>query len=100
MNDQPANLVTQCSAWLAALAAGLGITTQDMVYMIFGLISVLISLASWLGGRLDAHRQHLEDQKRTRILQALVDDLHTLNRSELIEIIRAVGEVVKKAGNS
>lgn len=99
MNDQPANLVTQSFAWLAALAAGLGITTQDMVYMIFGRLSVLISLASWLGGRLDARRQRLEDQKRTRILQTLVDDLQNRNRAEQIEIVRAVSEVLKKAGS-
>jgi hypothetical protein len=46
MNDQSGNVITQFFAWLAAVSAALGFSTQDMVFMFFGLIGVLLSLAS------------------------------------------------------
>ena len=52
MNDQPGNIVTQFFAWLGVIASGLGLSTQDVVYMLFGLIGVAISVASFCYGRL------------------------------------------------
>jgi len=75
MNDQPGNIVTQFFAWLAAMAAGLGITTQDVVYIIFGLIGVVISVSSFISGRIDARKEHLEDEKRTKILADYLDNV-------------------------
>ena len=55
MNNQNENIVTHFFAWLAAVASMLGITTQDMVYILFGFIGVVISLAScwgeWMHGK-------------------------------------------------
>jgi hypothetical protein len=97
MNDQPGNIVTQSFAWLAALAAGLGITTQDMVYMIFGLISVGISVASFINGRLDAQRLRREDEKRTRLLQDYLKELQTktIPEKELPAAAKALREALK-----
>ncbi|WP_455425422.1 hypothetical protein [Dryocola sp. LX212] len=98
MNDHPVNLVTQAFAWLAALAAGLGITTQDVAYMIFGLAGVAISLASYISGRVDAHRRQKEEEKRTLILQDCLASLKNINVAERAEAVSAVSEVVKRAG--
>lgn len=98
MNDQPGNIVTQAFAWLATLAAGLGITTQDMVYMIFGLAGVGISVASYINGRLDARRRQREDEKRTRLLQDYLAGLQNQKGAERLASIRAVGEVIRRAG--
>lgn len=68
MDQQPGNIVTQFFAWLAAVAAWLGIATNDLVYMIFGLIGVVISVASYVNGRLDARKARRQDEERTRLL--------------------------------
>lgn len=99
MNDQPGNIVTQCSAWLAALAAGLGITTQDMVYMIFGLISVGVSVASYINGRIDAHRKRKEDEKRTRLLQDYLEELHSKTVADFPATAEELSEAFKQAGS-
>ena len=100
MNDQPGNIVTQCFAWLAALAAGLGITTQDMVYMTFGLICVGFSVVYFINGRIDAQRLRKEDEKRTRLLQDYLEELQnkTLPESGLPATAKALREVLKQAG--
>ncbi|MCT4709011.1 hypothetical protein MUA04_02115 [Enterobacteriaceae bacterium H11S18] len=98
MNDQPGNVVTQAFAWLAALAAGLGITTQDVVYMIFGLTGVAISFASYISGRLDAHRRQKEDEKRTQLLEDYLAALPDKNTAKSPAIVNTVSEVVKRAG--
>ncbi|WP_435945891.1 hypothetical protein [Dryocola sp. BD586] len=99
MNDQPGNVVTQAFAWLATLAAGLGITTQDMVYMIFGLAGVGISVASYINGRLDAHRKQKEDEKRTQLLQDYLAGLQNKNGNERLATARAVSEAIRRAGD-
>ncbi|CAH1457632.1 hypothetical protein SLP60_000686 [Klebsiella pneumoniae] len=68
MNNQNENIVTHFFAWLAAVASMLGITTQDMVYILFGFIGVVISLASFVLGRMDARKERNEDSKRTQLL--------------------------------
>lgn len=99
MNDSPGNIVTHWFAWLAALAAGLGITTQDMVYMTFGLISVVISVSSYINGRFDAHRKRKEDEKRTQILQDYLEELQINTTSDIPAAVKALREVLKQAGN-
>ncbi|WP_202303919.1 hypothetical protein [Dryocola clanedunensis] len=98
MNDQPGNVVTQAFAWLAALAAGLGITTQDVVYMIFGLTGVAISIASYINGRLDARRRQKEDEKRTQLLEDYLAALPDKNAAKSPAVVNTVSEVVKRAG--
>lgn len=48
MNDQSGNVITQFFAWLAAISAALGLSTQDIVFMFFGFIGVLLSLGSFI----------------------------------------------------
>lgn len=50
MNDS-GNIFTQFFAWVGTFAAALGFTTQDVVYMFFGAVGLLISLASYINGR-------------------------------------------------
>ena len=64
MNNQNENIVTHFFAWLAAVASMLGITTQDMVYILFGFIGVVISLASFV--QLLADYLHGVQQKPVR----------------------------------
>ena len=53
MNDS-GNIFTQFFAWVAALASAIGFTTQDLVFMFFGAAGLLISLASYINGRVTA----------------------------------------------
>ncbi|WP_238875580.1 MULTISPECIES: hypothetical protein [Klebsiella pneumoniae complex] len=82
MNNQNENIVTHFFAWLAAVASMLGITTQDMVYILFGFIGVVISLASFVLGRMDARKERNEDSKRT---QLLADYLHGVQQKPVRE---------------
>jgi len=98
MNDQPGTIVTQFFAWLAAIAAGLGITTQDVVYMIFGLIGVVISLASFLSGRLDAWRSRSEDKQRTRMLRDYLDSVEDKPKEERPAAVKVAIDALERAG--
>ncbi len=96
MNDQPGNIVTQFFAWLAAIAAGLGLTTQDVVYMIFGLIGVVISLASYVNGRIDARRRRMEDEKRTSMIREYLEDESERSPSERPAVVSVVADALKE----
>ncbi len=65
MNDS-GNIFTQFFAWVAALASAIGFTTQDMVFMFFGAAGLLISFASYVNGRVDAHRRRREDEEANK----------------------------------
>ncbi|MDA8487464.1 hypothetical protein [Kluyvera sp. Awk 3] len=82
MNDQQGNIITQFFAWLAAIASMLGFTTQDVVYILFGFIGVVISVASFVFGRMDARNERKEDSKRT---QLLAEYLHGVQQKPLSE---------------
>lgn len=56
MNDS-GNIFTQFFAWVAALASAIGFTTQDLVFMFFGAAGLLISLASYINGRVYDHNE-------------------------------------------
>ncbi|WP_197499310.1 hypothetical protein [Mangrovibacter phragmitis] len=98
MNDQPGNIVTQFFAWLAAIAAGLGLTTQDVVYMIFGLIGVVISLASYVNGRIDARRRRKEDEKRTSMIREYLEEESERSPSERPAVVSVVADALKETG--
>lgn len=98
MNDQPGNLITQLFAWLAAFAAGLGITTQDVVYMLFGALGLAISLASYITGRLDAQFRRKEDEKRTQMIRDYLDEMRTKPQPESSPAARVVADALEKAG--
>lgn len=70
MNEQPNNVVTQLFAWLAAIASAAGITTQDLIFIVFGAIGVVISVLSFVLGRIDAKTKRLNEQHRTELYAA------------------------------
>lgn len=98
MNDQPGNIVTQFFAWLATIAAGLGLATQDVVFMIFGLIGVVISLASYINGRIDARRGRKEDQRRTEMLRQYLGEVKDKPQSERPAAVKVAVDALEKAG--
>ncbi|MFS7186060.1 hypothetical protein AB6848_11365 [Serratia proteamaculans] len=74
MNDQqPVNIVTQFFAWLAAIASAAGITTQDLIYIAFGAIGVLVSVLSFALGRIDARAKRKQDERRTDLYAKYLD---------------------------
>ena len=73
MNDQPGNLVTHFFVWMTAIAAALGLTTQDVIYILFSAIGVLISIASYVNGRFDARANKREDARRTDLLESYIE---------------------------
>ncbi|MFL7890233.1 hypothetical protein [Enterobacter pseudoroggenkampii] len=96
MNDQSGNALTQLFAWLAALSAALGLSTQDFVFMIFGLIGVVLSLASFISGRLDAHKLHKEDEKRTRLLEKYFEDVRKLPQEQRPSSVKVVTDAINR----
>lgn len=96
MNDQSGNLITQFFAWLAAVSAALGFSTQDMVFMFFGLIGVLLSLASFISGRLDARKLHKEDQRRTQLLEQYFDDVRKLPPAGRPTSVKVVTDAINR----
>lgn len=96
MNDQQGNIITQFFAWLAAVASMLGITTQDMVYILFGLIGVVISLASFVMGRLDARNERKQDQKRTQLLADYLHGVQLKPQSERPSTAEVITESINR----
>ncbi|MEX2991196.1 hypothetical protein [Serratia fonticola] len=70
MNEHPNNVVTQFFAWLAAIASAAGITTQDLIFIAFGAVGVIISVLSFALGRIDARARRLNEQRRTELYAA------------------------------
>ncbi|STX00668.1 hypothetical protein [Kluyvera ascorbata] len=66
MNDS-GNIFTQFFAWVG-LCSSAGLYHQDVIYMFFGAVGLLISLASYINGRVDASRKRKEDEKRTKMV--------------------------------
>jgi len=74
MNDQqPVNIVTQFFAWLAAIASAAGITTQDLIYIAFGAVGVLVSVLSFVLGRIDARAKRKNEERRTALYADYLD---------------------------
>ena len=67
MNEQPNNVVTQLFAWLAAIASAAGITTQDLIFIVFGAIGVVISVLSFVLGRIDSRAKRKQEERRTAL---------------------------------
>ncbi|HEB4875719.1 TPA: hypothetical protein R0C45_003919 [Kluyvera ascorbata F0526] len=93
MNDQQGNIITQFFAWLAAIASMMGFTTQDMVYILFGLIGVVISLASFVMGRMDARSERQQDRRRTQLLE---EYLHSVQQKAQPETAEAIAESMNR----
>ncbi|WP_312743947.1 hypothetical protein [Cedecea neteri] len=96
MNDQTPNAVTQLFAWIAAFASAVGFTTQDVIYILFGLVGVIVSLASFLSGRLDARRFRLQDEKRTALLEKYLEEIHHLPPEQRPSSVQVVTEAINR----
>ncbi|HAS0922223.1 hypothetical protein ACHEUP_07205 [Enterobacter cloacae] len=97
MNDS-GNIFTQFFAWVAALASAIGFTTQDLVFMFFGAAGLLISLASYINGRIDAHRRRKEDEKRTRMVNDYLKGVGDKPLHERPAAASVVVEALQKEG--
>ncbi|HHE5075068.1 TPA: hypothetical protein ACPEVZ_002045 [Citrobacter freundii] len=98
MNNQSGGLVTQFFAWLTAFASAAGITTQDIFFILFGLIGVGISVASFIFGRLDARKKRKEEEARTRMLDAYLDGNSHRPVTERPAAVRVISDALQKAG--
>lgn len=66
MNDQQKiNALTQFFSWFGGVASYLGISTQDLVCIVVGAVSVLISILSFVWGRIDAANKRRQEERRT-----------------------------------
>ena len=98
MNDHSGNIFTQFFAWVGTLTAALGFTTQDMVYMFFGAVGLLISLISYVNGRIDARRKRKEDEKRTAMIRDYLDGISDKPIAERPAAVSVVADALTKAG--
>ncbi|MGG2076273.1 hypothetical protein [Lelliottia nimipressuralis] len=96
MNDS-GNIFTQFFAWVAALASAIGFTMQDLVFMFFGAAGLLISLISYISGRIDAYRKRIEDEKRTQMVDDYLKGVSDKPPHERSAAASVVVEVLKKA---
>ncbi|MFG0518863.1 hypothetical protein [Kluyvera intermedia] len=97
MNDS-GNIFTQFFAWVGTLAAALGFTTQDVIYMFFGAVGLLISLASYINGRVDAARKRMEDEKRTQMVNDYLAGVGDKPLHERPAAASVVVDALQKAG--
>lgn len=98
MNDHSGNIFTQFFAWVGTLAAAFGFTTQDMVYMFFGAVGLLISLISYVNGRIDARRKRKEDEKRTAMIRDYLDGISDKPIAERPAAVSVVADALTKVG--
>ncbi|EMK0351950.1 TPA: hypothetical protein U2L44_001733 [Citrobacter amalonaticus] len=98
MNDYSGNIFTQFFAWLAALASVIGFTTQDLVFMFFGAVGLIISLISYVNGRIDARRKRKEDEKRTAMIRDYLDGISDKPIAERPAAVSVVADALTKAG--
>ncbi|UNK75788.1 hypothetical protein [Raoultella planticola] len=98
MHEQQGNIFTQLFAWVAAFAAALGFTTQDVIYMFFGAVGLIISLASYINGRVDARRKRKEDEKRTKMVNDFLKGVSDVPQHERPAAASVVVEALQKAG--
>ncbi|CAI1974537.1 hypothetical protein [Serratia proteamaculans] len=74
MNDQQAtNLVTRVFGLLATLASAMGISTQELVYMIFAAVGAIVTVLSFVMGRLDARAKRKQEERRTTLYENYLD---------------------------
>lgn len=97
MNDS-GNIFTQFFAWIGTFAAALGFTTQDVIYMFFGAVGLIISLASYINGRVDARRKRREDEKRTQMVNDYLKGVSDKPHHERSAAARVVVDALQKAG--
>ncbi|WP_318591533.1 hypothetical protein [Enterobacter kobei] len=69
-----------------------------MVYMFFGAVGLIISLVSYVNGRLDARRRRKEDEKRTKMIRDYLDGVSDKPKSERPAAVSVVADALTKAG--
>lgn len=97
MDQQPGNIVTQFFAWLGIIASGLGWSTQELIYFIFGAVGLVISLASYINGRIDARAARREDERRTRIMEDYIRDVQQKPLEQRPSAVEVISEAAAKA---
>lgn len=74
MNDQQAtNFITRAFGVLATVASALGMSTQELVYMIFAAIGAIVTILSFLMGRLDARAKRRQEERRTDLYEQYLE---------------------------
>ncbi|MGP2644966.1 hypothetical protein ACTVKS_16100 [Serratia bockelmannii] len=74
MNDQQAtNFITRVFGVLATIASALGISTQELVYMIFAAVGAIVTVLSFLMGRLDARAKRRQEERRTDLYEQYLE---------------------------
>ncbi len=70
MNDQQGiNFMTRVFGVLATIASALGISTQELVYMIFAAVGAIVTVLSFVFGRIDARAKRKQEERRTKIYE-------------------------------
>lgn len=92
MDQASSNIITQFFAWLAAVAAAAGITTQDIGFIAFGFIGVLVSVISLIMNRLDARARRKQEAERTEIIRQFYNRADPSNQSATAQILSDVAE--------
>ncbi|MCE9939800.1 hypothetical protein [Serratia liquefaciens] len=74
MNDQQAtNFITRVFGVLATVASMLGISTQELVYMIFAAVGAIVTVLSFVMGRMDARAKRKQEERRTALYESYLD---------------------------
>jgi hypothetical protein len=74
MNDQQAaNIITRVFGVLTAVASSLGISTQELVYMIFAAVGASVTILSFVMGRMDARAKRKQEERRTALYENYLD---------------------------
>lgn len=92
MNDQSSNIITQFFAWLAAVASAAGITTQDIGFIAFGFIGVLVSALSFIANRIEARAKRKQEAERTEIIRQFYNRADPNNPAATAKILSDVAE--------
>ncbi|WP_447907858.1 hypothetical protein [Serratia fonticola] len=90
MDQASSNIITQFFAWLAAVAAAAGITTQDIGFIAFGFIGVLVSVISLIMNRLDARARRKQEAERTEIIRQFYNRADPNNQAATAQILSDV----------
>ncbi|HEI9795064.1 TPA: hypothetical protein SLN52_003911 [Serratia marcescens] len=74
MNDQQAtNFITRAFGVLATVASALGMSTQELVYMIFAAVGAIVTVLSFLMGRIDARAKRRQEERRTDLYEQYLE---------------------------
>lgn len=74
MNDQQAtNFITRVFGVLATISSALGISTQELVYMIFAAVGAIVTVLSFVMGRMDARAKRKQEERRTDLYEKYLD---------------------------